>query len=415
MDFEIRPDRHHKKRRGLPRERAVYFELVAQGVSMSEACRIVGIHRRTGSRWSHPPTGPTQHQREQARPKAVLPTADRSRTLSVQERVYIADRLAENASIRVVAGELGRSPSTVSREVRRNRHPTNLRYRPYAAQERAQARRPRPKPRKVYAIPELLAYVRAGLKKRWSPEQIVRRLRHDFPDRPDLFVSHEAVYQAIYVQGRGELRRELAAALRTGRAVRRPRKSGEHRSQRMTTPMVMISERPAEVADRAVPGHWEGDLIIGKDQQSAIGTLVERTTRYVMLVHLPAGRSPAQLTPALVDTISHLPDHLRRSLTWDQGTEMSWHHKVTMATDMAVYFCDPHSPWQRGSNENTNGLLRQYFPKGTDLAVHTREDLDNVAAELNGRPRKTLHWDTPAEQLLKIITSPPTSSVATTP
>jgi IS30 family transposase len=345
----------------------------------------------------------------------VLPVGPRTRHLSLEERLYIADRVREQATIRAIAAELGRSPSTVSRELHRNRHPTNLRYRPYAAQERATTRRRRPKTRKVYANPDLLRIVQAGLKKHWSPEQIVQRLRHDHPDRLDLHVSHEAVYQAIYVQGRGELRRELAAALRTGRAVRRPRRTGEHRSQRMTTPMVMISQRPAEVADRAVPGHWEGDLIIGKDGQSAIGTLVERTTRYTMLIHLPDGRTPAHLTPALIETINTLPAHLRRSLTWDQGTEMSWHHKITLAADLAVYFCDPHSPWQRGSNENTNGLLRQYFPKSTDLTVHSKEHLANVAAELNGRPRETLKWDTPAERLVKLITTPPTSGVATTP
>ena len=257
MEFQIRPDRNLGRGAGLPRERAAYLALVAQGVSMSQACRIVGVNRRTGSRWTHPPTGPTWHEREQARPKAVLPVGPRTRYLSLDERLYIADRMRERATIRAIAEELARSPSTVSRELERNRHPTNLRYRPYAAQERAIRRRRRPKTRKVYANPALLRIVQAGLEKRWSPEQIVQRLRHDYPDRLDLHVSHEAVYQAIYVQGRGELRRELAAALRTGRAVRRPRRTGEHRSQRMTTPMVMISERPAEVADRAVPGHWE--------------------------------------------------------------------------------------------------------------------------------------------------------------
>jgi IS30 family transposase len=246
--------------------------------------------------------------------------------------------------------------------------------------------------------------VQDGLDGRWSPEQIVRRLHRDFPDQPGMRVCHETIYQALYVQGRGELRRELARALRTGRAMRRPRRQAQQRQPRMATPMVMISDRPAEVEDRAVPGHWEGDLIIGKDHKSAIGTLVERTTRYVLLVHLPHGRTPALVRDALIETVQTLPEHLWRSLTWDQGSEMHRHHEFTVATNVPVYFCDPHAPWQRGSNENTNGLLRQYFPKGTDLSAHTRDHLNKVAVELNGRPRKTLDWDTPAERLTKLLT-----------
>jgi IS30 family transposase len=236
-----------------------------------------------------------------------------------------------------------------------------------------------------------------------SPEQISRRLRRDFPERSEWHVSHETIYQALYVQGRGELRRELTAALRTGRAVRRPRRPAEHRQPRFAYPMVMISERPAEADDRAVPGHWEGDLIIGKDNKSAIGTLVERSTRYVLLVHLGAGRSADRVRDALLATVATLPTHLKRSLTWDQGIEMAFHHEFATTANMPVYFCDPHSPWQRGSNENTNGLLRQYFPKGTDLTAHDAEHLAAVAAELNGRPRKTLGWDTPAERLAKLL------------
>ncbi len=242
--------------------------------------------------------------------------------------------------------------------------------------------------------PVLRQAIQKGLDLRWSPEQIVRRLRRDLPDRPEMHVTHETIYQALYVQGRGELRRELASALRTGRAIRRPRRQAQQRTPRMITPMVMISERPAEAEDRAVPGHWEGDLIIGKDNKSAIGTLVERATRYVMLVHLPDGRTSDVVRDALIDTMSQLPTHLRRSLTWDHGAEMASHAAFTIATNIPVYFCDPHSPWQRGSNENTNGLLRQYFPKGTDLTVHNREHLDAVAVQLNGRPRTTLDWDT---------------------
>jgi IS30 family transposase len=233
----------------------------------------------------------------------------------------------------------------------------------------------------------------------------VRRLQRDFPDQPGMHVTHETIYQALYVQGRGELRRELAAALRTGRALRKPRRQAQQRQPRMATPMVMISDRPAEVADRAVPGHWEGDLIIGKDNKSAIGTLVERATRYVLLVHLPHGRTPDLVRDALITTVQTLPAHLWRSLTWDQGNDMHRHHEFSLATNVPVYFCDPHSPWQRGSNENTNGLLRQYFPKGTDLSVHTAEHLATVATELNGRPRKTLNWDTPAERLATLLTT----------
>lgn len=216
-------------------------------------------------------------------------------------------------------------------------------------------------------------------------------------------VTHETIYQALYVQGRGELRRELTRALRSGRARRKPHRQANKRQPRFSTPMAMISERPAEAGDRAVPGHWEGDLIIGKNQASAIGTLVERSTRYVMLVHLPVDHTAERMRDALVETMRTLPAQLRRSLTWDQGSEMGAHQAFTLATDIPVYFCDPASPWQRGSNENTNGLLRQHFPKGTDLSVHTRDQLDAVAAELNARPRKTLDWDTPAGRLAVLL------------
>ncbi|WP_189160808.1 IS30 family transposase, partial [Lentzea pudingi] len=313
-------------------------------------------------------------------------------------------RRRAGVSMRQIAAELGRDCSTISRELRRNAHERTGDYRPHAAQRRAQARRPRPKTGKLAANPVLREAVQDGLDLRWSPKQIVKRLRRDFPDRPELHVVHETIYQALYVQGRGELRRELTAALRTGRAMRRPRRQAQQRVPRMATPMVMISERPAEADDRAIPGHWEGDLIIGKDKKSAIGTLVERTTRYVLLVHLPVGRTADVVRDALIETVQALPAHLWRSLTWDQGAEMSGHTGFTVATDIPVYFCDPHSPWQRGSNENTNGLLRQYFPKSTDLSVHSRQHLDAVAIQLNGRPRETLGWDTPAERMAKLLT-----------
>ncbi|MBB4957873.1 IS30 family transposase [Micromonospora polyrhachis] len=322
----------------------------------------------------------------------------------MDDRILIADLRREGRSLRSIAAEVGRDPSTISRELRRNAHPGTGDYRPHAAQARAEQRRPRPKTGKLAANPRLRQAVQDGLDRKWSPEQIVQRLRRDFPDQPGMHVTHETIYQALYVQGRGELRRELTRALRTGRAVRRPRRQPGQRQPRFTAPMVMISDRPAEADDRAVPGHWEGDLIIGKDSASAIGTLVERATRYVLLVHLGRGRTAERVRDALQATVATLPAHLKRSLTWDQGTEMALHHQFSTAADIPVYFCDPHSPWQRGSNENTNGLLRQYFPKGTDLAVHAPEHLAAVAAELNGRPRKTLGWDTPAERIAKLLT-----------
>ncbi|MFD7685787.1 IS30 family transposase [Streptomyces sp. NPDC059781] len=371
-------------------------------MSSSEACRRVGINLRTGKRWRNGrnPSG----KRNAAPPvRPAVPHSALSRYLREADRVYIADRLREKATIRAIAAELGRSPSTVSREIRRNRHPVNGQYRPFAAQARADDRRPRPKPRKISQNPELRAAVQAGLDQLWSPEQICQALRRQFPDRPEMHVVHETVCQALYVQGRGELRRELAGALRTGRARRKPHRQAQQRRPRFAEPMVMISDRPAEAEDRAVPGHWEGDLIIGKDNGSAIGTLVERATRYVMLVHLPDGRGAEQVRDALQATVQHLPTHLKRSLTWDQGSETGRHHEFTIATDVPVYCCDPASPWQRGSNENTNGLLRQYLPKGTDLSAHSREHLAAVAAQIDGRPRKTLGWETPAERLHKLL------------
>ncbi|WP_280497078.1 IS30 family transposase [Nocardia asiatica] len=367
---------------------------------------MVGVNERTGREWRNGRDDP-KRRRLPARIERAA-SAMRSRYLSEDERIHIADRRREKAGIRAIAAELGRSPSTISREIRRNGtvgSTGQLTYRPHAAQARADARRPRPKLRKTARYPELAEFIQQRLDKRWSPEQICQAVGKHFPDRPELHVVHETVYQALYVQGRGELRRELARALRTGRIRRKPRRQAACRQPRFTHPMVMISDRPAEVADRAVPGHWEGDLIIGKDGASAIGTLVERSTRYLMLVHLPDGRTAEHVRDALQRTVTRLPPHLVRSLTWDQGSELAEHHQFSIVTDVPVYFCDPASPWQRGSNENTNGLLRQYFPKGTDLSVHTRENLDAVAAELNGRPRKTLGWDTPAERLAKLLTA----------
>jgi IS30 family transposase len=387
-------------------KREQYLKLMAQGMTNSAACRAVGVNRKTGNRWmygrtvtnsagqklTYPPINDAETARE------ISP-----RFLSQDERTIIADRFFAGHSMRAIAAELGRSPSTISREIRRNRLAGTGVYYPFDAHRRATSRRARPKTGKLTLLPELRAFVQERLERRWSPEQISRTLPIVFPDRPEMRVSHETIYQALYVQGRGELRRELTRALRTGRAHRRPRRHAEQRSRRFAHPMVMISERPAEAEDRAVPGHWEGDLIVGKNGRSAIGTLVERTTRYVMLLHLPGGKSAEHLRDALVDTIATLPDHLKRSLTWDQGVEMGRHGEFTIATGIPIYFCHPASPWQRGSNENTNGLLRQYFPKGTDLSVHTADQLTAVAAELNNRPRKTLAWDTPAQRLAKLI------------
>ncbi|MFC9843983.1 IS30 family transposase [Streptomyces sp. NPDC060223] len=376
-----------------------------QGFSNNQACRIVGINDKTGRRWRNGRNA-DRKQKAVSPVRPVVPPSGPSRYLREDERIYIADRLREKAAVRQIAAELDRSPSTVSREIRRNRTVGTRglwHYRPHAAQARADARRLRPKAGKIKQNPELCAFIQDHLDLRWSPEQICQALRTQFPDRPEMHVVHETVYQALYVQGRGELRRDLARALRTGRVRRKPRRQAQQRQPRFRDPMVMISERPAEVEDRAIPGHWEGDLIIGKDGASAIGTLVERATRYVMLLHLPSGRGTELVRDALVETVQGLPAHLKRSLTWDQGSEIGRHREFTVATDIPVYFCDPASPWQRGSNENTNGLLRQYFPKSTDLSVHTREDLDAVAAELNGRPRKTLGWETPAERLHKLL------------
>jgi IS30 family transposase len=408
--FEVRSDRRPQGRKKLAAERRHYFDLVKCGVGTNEACQIVGINYATGYRWRRAAGSRPGPVTQAVSPPAARPAApaaaagEPSRYLTIADRLVIADLVRLGRSQAEIAAELGRPRSTICREIRRNRHPLTGEYRPYAAQDRADARRPRPKTGKIAADPELRAAVQAMLDDKYSPEQISRRLRRDHPDRPELHVTHETIYQALYLQGRGELRREIAAALRTGRTVRKPRRDPAQRQPRFHEPMLMISDRPAEAEDRAVPGHWEGDLIIGKDNASAIGTLVERSTRFVMLLHLPDGRDADTVRDALSSAIATLPERLRESLTWDQGSEMARHHEFTVATGVPVYFCDPHSPWQRGSNENTNGLLRQYFPKGTDLSVHTAEHLAAVAAQLNRRPRKTLGWDTPAERVAMLLT-----------
>jgi IS30 family transposase len=317
------------------------------------------------------------------------------RYLPVAGREEIAVGVAAGEPLRVIAARLGRAPSTVSREIRRNG--TRRGYRAVAAQAQAEFRARRPKTAKLAGNPRLRGWVQDRLRERWPPAQISVMLAREFPGEPEMRVSHETIYPAIYVQGRGALRRELAACLRTGRALRKPRRKADQRRGRIKD-MVMISQRPAEAEDRAVPGHWEGDLIIGS-RNSAIGTLVERSTRFVLLLHLPSRHDAASVAAAMTEAMATLPVQLRRSLTWDQGKEMAAHRQISLATELDIYFCDPHSPWQRGSNENTNGLLRQYFPKGTNLPVHSKQHLEEVAAELNARPRKTLGWRTPAQVL----------------
>ncbi len=325
-----------------------------------------------------------------------------TRYLSLPEREQIADLRSQGTSMQAIGRALGRSVGTISREVKRNSHPV-LGYQPYGAHRTATAARARPKDSKLAAAGALRDYVTDKLRLRWSPEQISKALIKDFPNDEQMRVSPETIYQALYFQARGGLKREVKEALRTGRTRRKKQKSPEERTSRFRDPMINISERPAEVQDRAVPGHWEGDLITGAHNQSAIATLVERTTRYVMLVHLPVDHTAESVRDGLIKTIGTLPAHLRGSLTWDQGVEMEKQKAFSIATDMDVYFCDPASPWQRGSNENTNGLLRQYFPKGTDLNAYGPEDLEHVAQELNARPRKTLDWDTPAERLRDLL------------
>ena len=320
--------------------------------------------------------------------------------LSLADREEISRGLQAGESYRAIGRRLGRAPSTISREVRalkRGRHG----YRAWRAELRRDRHARRPRLSRLACDPRLRARVEALLERRWSPQQIAATLRREHPHEPEMWVSHETIYRSLFVQGRGALRRELTKCLRTGRAVRRPR--GHRRPGGQIRDMVMISERPAEVADRAVPGHWEGDLLVGYNNQSAIATLVERRTRFVLLVALPGGQSAEHVRTRLTAQMGTLPAQLRRSLTWDQGREMAEHARFTVDTGLQVYFCDPHSPWQRGTNENTNGLLRQYFPRGTDLASHDQAHLDSVAAELNGRPRQTLGWMKPCEALAELL------------
>jgi IS30 family transposase len=424
-------------------------------LTSEEAAAAVGVSQAAGSRWF----------RQRGGMPLFMVSPVTGRYLSFVEREEIGLLKGQGIGVREIARRLGRDPSTISRELRRNAATRGgkLDYRASVAQWKAELLARRPKTARLVSNDRLRAYVQERLSGQvrrpdgtpvqgpvaaawkgrnkphrqdrrwasaWSPQQISHRLRIDFPDDESMRISHEAIYQALFIQGRGALKRELVACLRTGRALRVPRARSRQRAGGHVTPEVMISARPAEVADRAVPGHWEGDLIIGTDQ-SAIGTLVERTTRFTMLLHLPrmegfgvqprvkngpalAGHGAEDVRDAIAATIVTLPEQLRRTLTWDRGKELAQHAKLTIDTGVQVYFADPHSPWQRGTNENTNGLLRQYFPKGTDLARWDREELNAVAATLNSRPRKTLGWKTPAEALNKLLLSHQGTGVATT-
>ncbi len=321
-----------------------------------------------------------------------------SRSLSASEREEISRGLAAGRSYRAIASGLGRAPSSVSREVTRNGGPT--RYRAQSADAAAYRRARRPKPGKLVVVPRLRAIVEDRLAHRWSPEQIAAWLRRAYPNDLEMRVSHETIYLSLFVQTRGALRRELTRHLRSGRSMRFPRTKRLPQGRGRIKDMVSISERPAQVADRAVPGHWEGDLLLGM-QPTAVGTLVERASRYVMLFALPRGYGADQVRQALAQAIVTLPEQLRRSLTWDQGPEMAEHVRFTVDTGVTVYFCDPRSPWQRGSNENTNRLLRQYLPKGRDFRKLTQDQLNTIAVELNTRPRQTLAWRTPSAVFLE--------------
>jgi len=324
----------------------------------------------------------------------------RSEPLRFDEREVISRELARGRSARDIGRTLGRHHSAISGEIARNGGEND--YRATGAQERCEKMRLRPKPRKLESCPRLHDAVNEGLKQKWSPQQISRRLVKDHPDDPEMRVSHETIYECLYLQARGELRTDLKVALRGGRARRMPR-SRTAVARGTIRDMVNISERPAEADDRAVPGFWEGDLIIGKGNKSQIATLVERSTRFVLLVKIPYDRNADRVAALLARKMESLPEFMKNSVTWDQGKEMARHADFTVRSGMPVYFCDPHSPWQRGSNENTNGLLRQYFPKGTDLSLHSQAELDRVAMELNGRPRKTLDYRKPVEVYDEIL------------
>ncbi len=371
----------------VPEVVQVFWAAMARGEFITDAAAEAGTYRKKAARWLVAEGG--------VRPRRGRDLKGRCLTFSEREEIGLAR--AGGESMRAIAARLGRSPSTVSRELARNAS-CEGRYRATTAHALAYDRASRPKPAKLASNLAVRKKVERDLQMRYSPEQIAGRLRRQFPADPEMWVSTETIYQSLYVQSRGALRRDLARCLRTGRALRRPCRQAGQRKNRIPD-MINIAERPAEASDRAVPGHWEGDLIIGKNNATAIGTLVERTTGYTMLVHLPDGYKAEQVRDALAAKIKTIPDILRASLTWDQGPEMRDWKQVSVAADIDIYFCDPHAPWQPATNENTNGLLRQYFPKGSDLSVHSAIDLDWVATELNDRPRKRLGFSKPIEEI----------------
>lgn len=394
--------------------RESFWVAMQSGSSLSQAALIAGVSENAAQNWiqqaGYVPR--TQFPADSDSAQVIDFTSRVRPALSFIERCRLEELLENGCSPARAAELLGRHEDTINRENVRGH--TRSGYRARVGQDVADAGRRRPKTRKLQGNPALLAVVLQGLEARYSPEQIAGRLPEDFPDDPEMRVSHETIYQAVYVQPRGQLAKDVKSALRTGRIKRKPHGRNEiAERRRFKEGMVNISERPAEADDRAIPGHWEGDLIMGAANTSAIGTLVERTTGFVMLLHLPGDHTATTVAAAITAKIPEVPEILRRSLTWDQGTEMALHTTITQATELPIYFCDPHSPWQRATNENTNGLLRQYFPKGTDLSFWGPGFLDQVAAELNGRPRKRHRFRTPAEELDRLLSDPSAYSAAT--
>jgi IS30 family transposase len=374
-------------------QRSLARRLRANGASLRDICKQISC------------SSPTHVQvilKGQIRQGRDNPWLPRSGRLTMDDREAISFGLRSGDSMSSIARQIDRSPSTVTREVKSNGGRDD--YRIWRSHQRARECTKRPKPSKLDE-PVLCAKVTEWLEEFWSPKEIARRLVLDFPDDPSMRISHETIYQSLFVQGRGELRRELTRCLRSGRTKRRPQGFVDNRGK--IPDMVMISERPAEIEDRAVPGHWEGDLIIGADHASAVGTLVERSTRFLLLLHLGNDYSAKAVEEAMRKAIATLPVELMRSVTWDQGSEMSNHRSITVTTGVPIYFCDPHSPWQRGSNENTNGLLRQYMPKSTDLSKFSEEDLMRIQRSLNGRPRETLGYRMPVEKLAELVALTP--------
>ena len=378
-------------------DRSRFLSMINTGIPVALAAAEFSVTRKTGYEWLREATGTVPM------PPGWEPGG---RALTLADREEIAIGVATKTPLGQIGARIGRDKSVVSREIRRGSNADGT-YRAMSAHRRAFRRYRRPKTCKLFTHARLWEYVREKLGVYWSPQQISARLILDYPDDQEMRVSHETIYHTLYVQAKGELKKDLTAKLRTKRSSRQSRTDTPSSGAPFLPDRVSISERPAEAADRAVPGHWEGDLIMGAGNQSAIGTLVERSTRFVLLLHLPRCRNLEGVRDAMIDAIGSLPVVMRRTVTWDQGIEMGKHAQITAATGMEIYFCDPHSPWQRGSNENTNGLLRQYFPKGTDLSVHTPEDLRRVQDELNGRPRETLGFRTPTEVFHDFVASTP--------